>query len=638
MISFKRSSCLLVVFLLCSTTAFAGIVKGPYLLFEGSNTSMTVLWQDNATESNVIRWGTSTNYTLGQATVAEYGTDHQHRHVITGLQPSTRYYYEVAGYGSGFFRTAPEASATAVKLLAYGDTRSYPADHEKVAGRMRAAYAADPAYQTIALHAGDWVASNAETNWTNEWFVSTTTYPQMHAFQAEVPIVGALGNHEGTGTVYNKYFPEPYNAARFYWSFDYGPLHVAVVDQYTTYTAGSAQYNWLASDLAASTKPWKIVLLHEPGWTSGGSHGNNTTVQGVLQPLFKQNGVQLVIGGHNHYYARAVVDNIQHLTLGGGGAPLYAPASGQPNIVKTDQSLHHTEIDINGNTMLFTARRSDGTLIESFTIPAAPNQPPVAKAGADQNVIDNDGNGSQAVTLNGSASSDPDGSISSYIWKEGATQIASGATPAVTLPVGTHTITLTVTDNNGASATDTVQVAVSVANKPPVANAGVNQSVNDSDGSGSEIVTLNGSASSDPDGSISSYLWREGATQIASGATPAVILSAGFHTITLTVTDNQGASASATVDVTVNPCYAVNSKIPGSCYQTLGAAYLAARSGDTVKALAMDFAETLNANKGVSVSIQGGYAPSFTAVTGFSTFRRINASGGTLSTSGVRLK
>jgi Calcineurin-like phosphoesterase/Purple acid Phosphatase, N-terminal domain/PKD domain len=547
MITFKRGRYLLIVFLLCSTTALAGIKKGPYLLFEGSNSSMAVLWQTDTNETNTIRWGTDTGYGMGQATVGVLsGSDFQHKQVISGLQPGTRYYYQVDGYGSGSFRTAPATTATAVKLLAYGDTRSTPAEHEKVAGRMRAAYAADPAFQTICLQAGDWVYADAETNWTNEWFVSGTTYPQMHAFQAEVPIVGARGNHEGAGTYYKKYFPEPYSGG-FYWSFDYGPLHVAVVDQYSSYTAGSAQYNWLAADLAASTRPWKIVLLHEPGWTSAGSHTNNTTVQTVLQPLFKQYGVQLVIGGHNHYYARAVVDNIQHLTLGGGGAPLYTSASGQPNIVKTDQSFHHTEIDINGNTMTFTARRSEGTVIESLNFLAAPNQPPVANAGVDQNVTDNDGNGSQGVTLNGSASSDPDGSISTYVWKEGATQIASGATPAVTLSVG-------------------------------------------------------------------------------------------VHTITLTVTDNQGASASATVVVTVSICYAVNAMIPGSCYQTIEAAYLAARSGDIIKAAVMAFAETLNANRAISVTIQGGYAPTFSSVTGSSSIQRLNVSAGTLNSAGMRMR
>jgi hypothetical protein len=151
-------------------------------------------------------------------------------------------------------------------------------------------------------------------------------------------------------------------------------------------------------------------------------------------------------------------------------------------------------------------------------------------------------------------------------------------------------------------------------------------------------VTLNGTASSDPDGSISSYVWKEGATQLATGATPAVSLAVGVHTIILTVSDNQGATATATVVVTVTPCYVINAMIPGSCYQTISAAYLAAGIGDTIKAVAMAFAETLNANRPISVTLQGGYAPNFTTATGFSTVQRLKVSSGTLNTAGVTMK
>ena len=120
-----RSTMVALVLVLCATAAFAGIRKAPYLMFEGSNTSMSVLWQTDGTESNTLRWGTDTSYTLGQATVGVYGADFQHKHAITGLQPDTKYYYEVAGYGAGSFRTAPAQSATSLKFLAYGDSRSW---------------------------------------------------------------------------------------------------------------------------------------------------------------------------------------------------------------------------------------------------------------------------------------------------------------------------------------------------------------------------------------------------------------------------------------------------------------------------------------------------------------------------------
>ncbi len=179
--------------------------------------------------------------------------------------------------------------------------------------------------------------------------------------------------------------------------------------------------------------------------------------------------------------------------------------------------------------------------------------PPIANAGPDQSVSDADNNGVQTVTLNGSASADPDGGgVVNYEWREGATVLGSGATLVVSLPLGAHAITLTVTDDEGATDDDTVQIAINP-NQTPFANAGADQTVTDTDNSGAQIVTLNGAASSDADGSILSYEWKEGATVLGTGASLNPSLSVGLHTITLTVTDNGGASASDDVQVTVNP-------------------------------------------------------------------------------------
>ncbi|TSC61554.1 MAG: serine protease [Parcubacteria group bacterium Greene0416_14] len=88
------------------------------------------------------------------------------------------------------------------------------------------------------------------------------------------------------------------------------------------------------------------------------------------------------------------------------------------------------------------------------------NDAPVANAGIDQSVTDVNGDGIEAVTLNGSASFDPNGSIVSYDWSTSTGPIGSGASLLTTLPIGIHTITLTVTDNLGATATDTVLITV----------------------------------------------------------------------------------------------------------------------------------------------------------------------------------
>jgi len=87
----------------------------------------------------------------------------------------------------------------------------------------------------------------------------------------------------------------------------------------------------------------------------------------------------------------------------------------------------------------------------------------------------------------------------------------------------------------------------------PVANAGPDQAVKDADGDGVELVSLDGSASHDPDGTIVSYEWRDGATVLGSGAQITAPLSLGTHTVTLEVIDNDGLTAIDTAVVTVAP-------------------------------------------------------------------------------------
>ena len=180
------------------------------------------------------------------------------------------------------------------------------------------------------------------------------------------------------------------------------------------------------------------------------------------------------------------------------------------------------------------------------------NTPPTANAGADQNIPFG-----TAVTLDASGSSDSDGTISSYLWQEGTTTLSNLASFTKSdFTVGTHTLTLTVTDNDGATATDTIVITV-VGNFPPLANAGADQIINLGD-----MLTLDGTGSSDPDGNITAYAWDEGG--IAIGSTPSITLNsvtAGTHIYKLTVTDNYGDSSSDTVVVRVNTAPIANAGI-----------------------------------------------------------------------------
>jgi predicted phosphodiesterase len=264
----------------------------------------------------------------------------------------------------GTFYAAPSSTAANVKFFAYGDTRTHGDIHDGIAAMIIANYTADPALQTLNLHVGDWVSGDNETAWTDEWFA----WPNIRAQDANIADIGVRGNHEGSAVYWTRYWPEPFQPDGLYWSFDYGPMHVVMLDQYIPYNAGSTQYNWLQADLAASTKTWKFIVLHEPGWSSGGGHGNNPTVQTDIEPLCEQYGVSIVFGGHNHYYARAVVNGIQHLTVGGGGADAHIPASDYPDVVVTSNTYGWSQFSINGNTLTATAYDNSGNIIDSYTI------------------------------------------------------------------------------------------------------------------------------------------------------------------------------------------------------------------------------------------------------------------------------
>ncbi|MSS72239.1 MAG: DUF5011 domain-containing protein [Candidatus Latescibacteria bacterium] len=101
---------------------------------------------------------------------------------------------------------------------------------------------------------------------------------------------------------------------------------------------------------------------------------------------------------------------------------------------------------------------------------------------------------------------------------------------------------------NAGPALDNVRVVKS-ANRPPVANAGADQTVECTGPSGAS-VTLNGAGSSDPDGDTLTYSWS-GPFGTVSGPTPTVTLPLGTHTITLTVNDGKGGTSSDTVQIKV---------------------------------------------------------------------------------------
>ena len=303
--------------LIASNLNFAQLMrKAPYLIYTGHNTEMQVLWQLNTTATCTLEWGTDLSYSLGSIQTSQFGIDHQHTYTITNLTPGTKYYYRVdidPVIYSGSFYSAPDDDATSLKFFAYGDTRTHPENHDAVAKEIVNTFLEDEEFQSLVISMGDFTTTNTETDWDNEFF--DPSYLNIQEMLRSLPYQGARGNHEGTGTKFKKYFPYPH-VDDFYWSFDYGPAHFVIIDQYEDNFPGPAQKIWLENELASSNKPWKFVYLHEPGWTA--STGFNPVVRDYIQPLCEQYRVAILFAGHRHLYARAIVKDVIHITTGGG--------------------------------------------------------------------------------------------------------------------------------------------------------------------------------------------------------------------------------------------------------------------------------------------------------------------------------
>ena len=113
---------------------------------------------------------------------------------------------------------------------------------------------------------------------------------------------------------------------------------------------------------------WKFVVFHAPGYSAGGGHLNNTYVQNTIQPLCAQYGVSIVFNGHNHYYSRAVVNGVTHLTIGGGGGGQHTPQTGYPGVVFTAMIHPFGQFTIVGNTLTAKIVDNLGNTVETFTI------------------------------------------------------------------------------------------------------------------------------------------------------------------------------------------------------------------------------------------------------------------------------
>ena len=211
----------------------------------------------------------------------------------------------------------------------------------------------------------------------------------------------------------------------------------------------------------------------------------------------------------------------------------------------------------------------------SITVAEAGALPPVANAGEDQTIALALGVSQVAVNLDGSQSVDNDGLIVNYQWDGVSNNPDDVAQPTLTLGAGSHTFTLTVTDDNGNTDVDSVKIIInSVDNASPVAHA----SVDKNQGAAPHAVQFTSALSSDSDGTIVSWLWDFGDGSSSADAAPThTYAEAGRYSVSLTVMDDNGATGvdNLLVDVSLT----LSSQADTYVYEFLG--NQASASGDS---------------------------------------------------------
>jgi predicted MPP superfamily phosphohydrolase len=292
--------------------------RAPYLQHVTS-TNATIGWVTAETAAERIAVTAPDGTAVGEAdgvlanTTLRSAGDRQLWSSLAGLQPGTTYCYEVDRDDTSMvsrtgFRTAPAADDPApVRFIAFGDSGGGGSDQYALMEQM---YTVP---YDLMIHTGDVAYEDGSVG----QFEDNVFGVYADLFR-NIPFFPASGNHDYHtlgAAPFRDVFDLPGNNEKWY-SFDWGRVHFAALDTEEDY---ATQVAWLDADLAATDRPWKVVYMHRPPYSSG-SHGSDTTLRNKLAPVLKSHGVQLVLSGHDHDYERVKPqDGVTYVVTGGGG-------------------------------------------------------------------------------------------------------------------------------------------------------------------------------------------------------------------------------------------------------------------------------------------------------------------------------
>ena len=197
-------------------------------------------------------------------------------------------------------------------------------------------------------------------------FVNKFEKPYKPLLDAGVKFYASLGNHDDP----SQRFYERFNMeGKRYYNFRKKDVEFFVLD--STYMA-PPQVSWLREELKRSDAKWKVSYFHHPIYSSGERHGSELDLQVMIEPLFLENGVDVVFSGHEHFYERLRPQKGIQYMIQGGAAKLRRGniKNNSPMTAKgfdTDRSF--TLIEIDGDHLFYETISRLGQVVDSGSFP-----------------------------------------------------------------------------------------------------------------------------------------------------------------------------------------------------------------------------------------------------------------------------
>lgn len=334
----------------CAASAAPKVVGGPFVV-NVTGRGATVVW---IVETEQIAF-----HPVGEAAKLS-PLLHAEKTELSGLQPNTRYEYEVAGI-KGSFKTPP-AGAEPFQFVLYGDVRTRHDVHRRVIAKM-----IETGVPDLVLHSGDLVENGYDSSlWANFFDIERNLLRQTAFFPS-------LGNHERNSKDFYDYFQRETG----YYSFNWGNAHFTVLNSDVDNVSPSKiardefwarQTRWLEEDLAANQRSeYRFVVAHHPPYTAVQRRQGDNPQMTALVPMFEKYHVTAGLFGHDHNYQHYLKNGIHYIVSGGGGAPLYDVNQPDPAITQKVASIENfLTVSVNGKVAKARAISIDGKVLDEF--------------------------------------------------------------------------------------------------------------------------------------------------------------------------------------------------------------------------------------------------------------------------------